>query len=104
MDSFGNTKATRHWRVVYPTSRLTNMLPTHSVMLVNANIDTNKWAQLSIQDMGDLVAIQFYSPYGKTMLFGIYNNCHHSATVTALDDYSKANMASLHVSDSNPVL
>ena len=104
MDSFGNTKATRHWRVVYPSSQLTNTLPTRSVMLVNANIDTNKWAQLSIQDTGDLVTIQFYSSYGKTTLFGIYNDCHHSTTVTALDDYSKANMASLHASDSNHVL
>ena len=73
-------------------------------MLVNTNIDTNKWAQLSIWDMGDLVAIQFYSSYSKTMLFGIYNDCHHSVTVTALDDYSKANMASLCPSDSDHVL
>jgi len=27
IDSFGNTKATRNWRVVYPPSRLTNTLP-----------------------------------------------------------------------------
>ena len=104
MDSFGNTKATRHWRVVYPSSRLTSMLPTRSVMLVNANIDTNKWAQLSIQDTGDLVAIQFYGSYGKTTVFGLYNDCHHSITVTLLDDYSKANMASLRASVSDHVL
>jgi len=73
-------------------------------MLVNANIDTNKWAQLSIQDTGDLVAIQFYGSYGKTTVFRVYNDCHHSATVTVLDNFSKANTASLHVSDSDHVL
>jgi len=38
------------------------------------------------------------------MVFRVYNDCHHSATVTALDDFSKANMASLHASDSDHVL
>ena len=34
IDSYGNTKATSNWRVVYPTSFLSRTHPTRSVMLI----------------------------------------------------------------------
>ena len=34
IDSYGNTKATSDWRVVYPTSFLSRTHPTHSVSIL----------------------------------------------------------------------
>ena len=73
-------------------------------MLVNVNTDTNKWAQLSIQGTGDLVAIQVYNACSKITIFGLYNDCHHATTMELLDTYMKANSASLHSGDTDHVL
>ena len=73
-------------------------------MLVNDNLDTNKWAQLSIQDMGDLVAIQIYDTYGKVSVIGIYNDCHHATTLELLNNYTKDNQGMLHTRDSDHIL
>ena len=104
IDKLGNTKAMKDWRVVYLSSHLTDPAPIQAVMLVNVNIDTNKWVQLSIQGMGDLVTIQIYDACSKITIFRLYNDCHHAATTELLDTYSKANSVSLHSRDTNHVL
>ena len=38
IDVFGNTKATRNWRVLYPTSHLSDPMPLRAVMLVSSEI------------------------------------------------------------------
>ena len=48
IDGYGNTKAMRDWRVVYPSSRLSDPVPPRVVILVSSRIDTNQWAQLYI--------------------------------------------------------
>src|SRR5882672_5195237 len=52
LDGYGNTRATRHWRVVYPSSRLSSSDIPQSVMLVNTVLDMNRWAQLTVTDTG----------------------------------------------------
>ena len=82
-------KATSNWQVVYPTSLLSCTHPTRSVMLVKTTLDTNSWAQLSILGTGDIVAIQMNTGNDRVTLFGIYNNCHHSDSLCALDSFIK---------------
>ena len=48
IDSFSNTKATRGWQVVYPSSHLSDPSPPRAVILVNMLLDTNSWAQIDI--------------------------------------------------------
>ena len=58
IDGYGNTKATKDWRVIYPFHHLTNGRPVRSVILANSKLDTNDWAPLSIPDSSDLSAMQ----------------------------------------------
>ena len=85
IDSYGNTKATKDWWVTYPSHHLTTDHPVCSVILVNANLDTNSWVQHSIPWSNDLTAIQFKGNTGTIDIYNIYNNCHHNETMEALD-------------------
>ena len=76
-----NTKATRRWRVVYPSSCLLLSLLPQAVILVSAEIDTNQWLQLSIPDTRDLVTIQFTGSSGRINISNIYNDCHNSEAI-----------------------
>ena len=55
IDTYGNTKATRNWRVVYLSSHISDPVPPRAVILVNSKIDTNCWAQLYILGTQDLL-------------------------------------------------
>ena len=43
IDVFSNTKATRNWRVIYPTSHLSDPLLLQVVLLVSLSTNTNQW-------------------------------------------------------------
>ena len=85
IDSYGNTKATKDWQVTYPSHHLTTDSPVHSVILVNAALDTNSWAQHSIPGSNDLTAIQFRGDTGTINVYNIYNDCLNDNTMDALD-------------------
>lgn len=86
-DSLGNTRANHHWRVVYPSDHLTDTSPKHSIILVNTRLDTNTWSQIQFNGTNDVTAIQIKHPQGRTTIFNIYNDCTHSDTTTALDNF-----------------
>src|SRR6266481_9776200 len=67
IDTFGNTKSTRNWRVVYPLSRLSDPALPMVVILVSATLDTNSWVQVHIMGTWDLVAIRFTGPFGSVV-------------------------------------
>ena len=52
---FGNMKATRNWRVIYPTSHLSDPSPPWVVMLVSSSTNTNQWSQIQIPNTRDLI-------------------------------------------------
>ena len=85
IDSFGNTKATKDWQVMYPSHHLTTDSPVHSVILVNAALDTNSWAQHSIPGSNGLMAIQFRGDMGIIDVYNIYNDCLNDDTMDMLD-------------------
>src|SRR5580704_776837 len=58
LDSYGNTKATHDWHVVYPNARHTLPEPPRTVTLINLKLATNQWSQLNIPDTNDNVAIR----------------------------------------------
>ena len=91
LDSYGNAKATRDWRVVYPSSHPANDSIVRSVILVNTKLDTNHWHQVNYHDNNDTTVIQFKGPYGRLSIFNIYNDGGHSNSLTALDHYISAN-------------
>src|SRR5882762_5031767 len=70
LDSYGNTRASRHWRVVYPTTHPSTPPnpPTHSVLLVNSSLDTNSWKQISFPSP-DVMIIQIKGNHGLLSLF-----------------------------------
>ena len=90
IDGYGNTKATKDWRVTYPSCHLSLNSPVRSVILVSANLDTNNWAQLTVPGSNDLTSIQFKAGPSLFNIFNIYNDCHHNASMEALDMYLKA--------------
>ena len=85
IDSYGNTKATKDWWVTYPSHHLTTDSPVHSVILVNAALDTNSWAQHSIPGSNNLTAIQFRGDMGIIDIYNIYNDCLNDNTMDVLD-------------------
>jgi hypothetical protein len=104
LDSYGNTKATKDWRVIYLSSHLTDKAAMRSVTLINTAIDTNKWAQLSVPNSNDLTAIQFHNNYGQLTLFNIYNYFHNSNTIKVMDKYINTNTQRVCARETNHVV
>ena len=90
IDSYSNTKATRDWRVIYPSNHLSSDKPACSVVLVSTSLDTNRWSQISILNTNDLTAIQFHSASNTLDLYNIYNDCQHNTTLDTLDSHLTA--------------
>jgi len=90
IDARGNTKANPNWRVLYPSSHLTDNTTKRSLILVNSKLDTNTWSQITVEGSNDITAVQFKHPQGKLTIFNIYNDCKHSDTLALLDRYVSA--------------
>ena len=58
IDSFGNTRANHHWRVVYPSSHLADTSAKCSIILVKTTLDTNSWSQVRLEGTNDITVIQ----------------------------------------------
>ncbi|KAL1737828.1 hypothetical protein HDZ31DRAFT_19849, partial [Schizophyllum fasciatum] len=61
-----------HWRPVFPARWNANRRPSRTVILVNANIDTNAWRPIIVPDTHDITAIQMETNAGRLNLFNIY--------------------------------
>ena len=85
IDSYGNPKATKDWWVTYPSHHLTTDSPVRSIILVNAALDTNSWAQYSIPGSNNFTAIQFRGDMGIIDVYNIYNDCLNDNTMEVLD-------------------
>ena len=104
IDKLGNTKATSKWHTLYPSSHLTNSTTNRSVVLVNAALDTNAWAQVPFEDSNDVTVIRFHLPQGQLTLFNIYNDCTHSNTLRALCQYLDKNAARFLTSEDDRMI
>ncbi|KAF8955094.1 hypothetical protein BDZ97DRAFT_1675240 [Flammula alnicola] len=70
------TRATRVWRTVYPTSHKQGQSTSRSLILVHEKLSTNAWTQIDIQS-ADVVAIQLKNNDSTIDLYNIYNDCEH---------------------------
>lgn len=104
IDSYGNTRANHHWRVVYPSAHLANSSAKRSAILVNTRLDTNSWSQIRLENSNDISAIQINHSQGKTALFNIYNDCSNSDTMTALDSFLREERNSAYRNSTDSML
>ena len=95
INSFGNTKATSRWHILYPSFHLTDSSTCRSVILVNSVLDTNAWAQVPLEGTNDLTVIQFRLPWGHLAILNVYNDCNHQNTLGAIRLFMQQNSASL---------
>ena len=94
IDMLGNMKANSKWHTLYPLSHHTNNATNRSVILVNAVLDSNLWAQVPFKDSNDITVLQFCLPQGRLTIFNIYNDCTHSDTLEKLQCYLEQHVAS----------
>ena len=85
IDSYGNMKVTKDWRVAYPSNHLASDKPPCAVVLISTSLDTNEWSQISVPGTNDLVTIQVRGSSGHLRIYNIYNDCHHDDSLDALD-------------------
>ena len=81
MDHNQKTRASSHWRVVYPSTYYTDL---------SAKLNTNSWRQMDVP-CGDVTAIQISGDFGLISIFNIYNDCTHSRNLCALEQYMYLN-------------
>ena len=60
-------------------------------MLINTEINTNRWSQICISDTRDMVVVQFTGDFGQLTIHNIYNDCNNSEAIARLG----AHLASL---------
>jgi len=91
LNSLGNTRASSHWRVVYPTHKFTHGEKPRVVSLVNSKISTNAWQQIPFPSK-DVVVIQFNTSGGWCTIVNIYKNNNHNKTVEELGRFMNTNI------------
>ena len=83
LDHALRTRATRHWRVHYPTVRdpeTTSRM--RSVILVNAKLSTNAWSPITIPSP-DVTAITFRTQNSQIHIFNLYVDIESDAAIHA---------------------
>ncbi|KNZ77678.1 hypothetical protein J132_04497 [Termitomyces sp. J132] len=99
LDRVGNTKANRHWRVLYPSDHQRDGSScTWSILLINANISTDTYTQLTIHST-DITAVRFAGEFGHLSLFNVYNDCTHNKVLFSLSSFLSS---SLHLARPSP--
>ncbi|KNZ71523.1 hypothetical protein J132_09185, partial [Termitomyces sp. J132] len=66
---------------------------SHSVLLINTNISTDAYSQLTIQST-DILAVHFLGKFGYLSILNIYNNCTHNEVLNYLSLFL---LSSLHI-------
>ena len=77
IDFKGMTRANYQWFTIYPSTHTMSPEHTRSVLLINANLLTNDWKQISIPHP-DITAIKLSGTFGVIRLFNIYNDCNNN--------------------------
>jgi endonuclease/exonuclease/phosphatase family metal-dependent hydrolase len=85
--TFNVIRTPTNFRPVYPINRLQNNAQIRSVIWVNKRLNTNDWTILDVPDSNDITAVQLKGPYGKLMIFNMYNDCTHSRNEIVLGNY-----------------
>ena len=91
IDSFGNSRGTQYWRVIYPANYyLEGRAHIRSIILINTNLSTDCYTILPLIH-SDITAVRFRGNNGFLSLFNIYNEITNNDTLTYLDAYLDRN-------------
>ena len=83
IDHLKNTRATAHWRVVYPAVADTDAAPrARSILLVNRKLSTNTWSPLRIPH-SDITAITLTTAHATIALVNTYIDADHDTAIHA---------------------
>src|SRR5258705_1249294 len=94
LDTYGNTRASRYWRVVYPSTHMSPNNRTRSAILINSALSTNTWQQIPF-DSPDVTIIQLTGAFSQLTLFNIYNDGEHDNTLHKPANFHRQNHARL---------
>ena len=83
IDHLKNTRATPHWRVVYPSVRDPDTAPrARSILLINKKLSTNAWSPIRIPHP-DITAITITTGPDRIHLFNLYVDGDHDTAIHA---------------------
>ena len=85
--AFNGTRATPHWRVLYPEIYFDdNTKPLRSIILVNTNIPTNQYEQIQFQT-ADVTGLTVKTGDRKIVLINVYNDCNNNDSIDAVSKF-----------------
>ena len=88
IDFLGRISSNLHWTVVYPKQHLANPGATQSVILVNQNLTSNNWTEISLPSP-DVTGIQLRGDFGIIHIINIYNDCEHNGSLEVVKEYMR---------------
>ena len=95
-DTFGNSRGTQYWRVVYPANFYTKgHVRVRSILLINTNLSTDCYSILPAMH-SDITAVRFKAENGYLSLFNIYNEITNNDTINYLDSFLTQNAHLVH--------
>ena len=83
INGFNNSIASRDWISVYPTTHCAHPGKTRTLTLIRSSLSTDSWEQIDFPS-GDVTIISLKGPWGKLVIFNIYNDCKHNDTINQL--------------------
>jgi len=90
----GLTIASRDWVTIYPSDHTNNPSKTRSITLIRADVSSDSWNQLEFPS-SDVTVTQIIGPWGKIMIFNIYNDGANDETIRLLMEFHHRHKVSL---------
>ena len=85
--AFNGTRATPHWRVLYPKIYFEdNSKPLRSLILINTKIPTNLYEQIQFKT-ADVTGIMIRIGERELILINIYNDCNNNDSIDAVREF-----------------
>jgi hypothetical protein len=106
IDTYGNSRANIHWRLIQPAARYANQSDTiRSIILISAALNTDDWQELPMPDTNnDLTTVQFRGAFGRLTIFNIYNDCTHPRSLAHLSDFLKNNKQDFYALENDYIM
>ena len=86
INGFNNSIASRDWISVYPTTHCAHPGKTRTLTLIRSSLSTDSWKQIDFPS-GNVIIISLKGPWGKLVIFNIYNDCKHNDTINQLKHF-----------------
>ena len=85
--AFNGTRATPHWRVLYPKLYFEdNTKPLRSLILISMRIQTNNYKQIQFNSV-DVTGVILMMEREKVILINVYKDCNNNNTIDAVSQF-----------------